>query len=79
MHKINNLANLFSDYFVLSVYQIVLVLNKKVTDIFFVSLKKTKAAKSGAGSHDNHRSGSSSKPSVPLWTVCVTISRGNFV
>lgn len=39
MHKINNLANLDSVYFVLLVYQIVLVLNKNVTDIFLVSLK----------------------------------------
>lgn len=39
MHKINNLANLDSVYFVLLVYQIVLVLNKKVIDIFLVSLK----------------------------------------
>lgn len=39
--KINNLANLDSVYFVLLVYQIVLVLNKKVIDIFLVSLKKT--------------------------------------
>lgn len=45
MHKINNLANLGSVYFVLSVYQIVLVLNKKVTDIFLVSLKKPKLLK----------------------------------
>lgn len=39
MHKINNLANLESVYFVLLVYEIVLVLNKKVIDIFLVSLK----------------------------------------
>lgn len=39
MHKINNLANLDSVYFVLLVYQIVLVLNKNVIDIFLVSLK----------------------------------------
>lgn len=37
MHKINNLANLDSVYFVLSVYHIVLVLNKKVIDIVLVS------------------------------------------
>lgn len=39
MHKINNLANLDSVYFVLLVYQIILVLNKNVIDIFLVSLK----------------------------------------
>lgn len=39
MHKINNLANLDSVYFVLLVYQLVLVLNKNVIDIFLVSLK----------------------------------------
>lgn len=39
MHKINNLVNLESVYFVLLVYEIVLVLNKKVIDIFLVSLK----------------------------------------
>lgn len=39
MHKIHNLANLDSVYFVLLVYQIVLVLNKNVIDIFLVSLK----------------------------------------
>lgn len=39
MQKINNLANLDSVYFVLLVYQIVLVLNKNVIDIFLVSLK----------------------------------------
>lgn len=47
MHKINNLANLESVYFVLLVYEIVLVLNKKVIDIFLVSLKNniTKSGK----------------------------------